>query len=82
MPYTGDVSEFFAIVSQGGKNTMRAVSLIFESGKPVAVLEWKDVPGGLEPLVVMPLDPLLLQKMEMQPGVFGYAYNGQIVLPS
>lgn len=81
MPYTGDVFEFFATVSQGGKNTMRIVHLIFESGRPVAVLEWSDAPDGLEPLVKIPLDPIFLQNAEVAPGQAMYVYNKPIVLP-
>ena len=56
-PYKGDVHWCMTILVVRGQSQIHKTHLIFEEGVPLAVLEWIDVPGGLSPNIVVPLEP-------------------------
>ncbi len=68
------------LILEDGKNEMAEIDMIFQSGKPFAVFEYKSFSDNRElPTILVPLDPALLQPATLPSA--DYFYGGQIVIP-
>ena len=67
---------------KNGRYTLESTSLVFEEGKPVAVLVWKDEPdGSLSPAVRVQLDPKWLHPLGSNPDDQQFSYEMPIEWP-
>jgi hypothetical protein len=72
---------YIPIQRRGGPVGLTLTDIVFVSGKPVAVIEWKVTATGDVPIVTVPLDPAQLKVLSQPAGRVRFLYQSKIADP-
>ncbi|WP_183479131.1 hypothetical protein [Komagataeibacter kakiaceti] len=73
-PFTGEIYKTYCVLERGGSPpAIHIADFIYIDGAPYIVIEWRPVPGGKHPEILVPLDASQLTAIPDPKATHNYA---------